>query len=120
MAINKKVSLNWKGEDYDILITMAVIDRIDDKVNIVQLVNQYHTGDIRLTKVARLIECLLVEAGAEVEEGEVFHALFGSGDIDMTAVNPMMTAIFSAIFPEPKKKRTSTKSRKRTRKGKST
>lgn len=120
MAINKQVSLKWKNETHNILITMEVIDRLDDAVNLVTIVKQYEDGDVRFTKVAKLIRALLNEAGVETDDGEVFHALFGSGDIKHSDLAPMMTAIFSAIFPEPKKKATSTKSKKLTGRAKKT
>ena len=116
MAIRKSIKLNWSGTDYKIIITMGVIDKIDDEINLVTLVSQYESGDIRLTKVARLIAILLNEGGADVEVDDVFHALFGSGDFEQSQVGDMLTGIFSAIFPEPKKKPITRSTKKKTKK----
>ena len=106
MSINKTIKLGWDGVEYSLKITMAVIDKIDDDVNLVKLVAEYEKGDARISKIARLLATLLNEAGATVTVEQVFHALFGSGEIDRNQIKLMMTGIFSAIFPQPKKKST--------------
>ncbi len=128
MSINKIINLGWDGEQYEVKITMGVIDKIDDEVNLVKLVADYENGDVRLTKVARLFAALLNEGGATeklldadgepvlgknkepvfipLEVDTVFHALFGTGQIKKEDIKLSMAAIFSAIFPSPKKKRT--------------
>lgn len=106
MAINKLVELAWDGKPYKVKITMAVIDKLDDEVNLAQMAIQNAAGDVRFTKVAKLFTVLLNEAGADVEYDDVFHALFGSGKIVQKEVQPMVAAIFTAIFPDTKKKST--------------
>ena len=115
MALRKELVLNWEGEKFKLLVTMSVIDKIEDSINIGRLLAQHATGDIRFSHVARFISLLLNEAGAEVTQEEVYAGMFTEGDITAANLHEFMGHVFEAFFPEPKKKEPTTiapKSRK--------
>lgn len=128
MAIRKTIKLNWKGDQYQTLITMDMIDRLEDHINLARMAGECATGDIRFSKVAFLMTLLLNEAGAKVNREEVFQSMFGGGDVSVHDVTDLLGQIFAAIFPEPKKKvespkpkrKASTSKKKATRGTKST
>lgn len=103
MALRKELVLNWAGKEVKILITMAVIDRIENHINLGVMVSRCSKGDIRFSHAAKLIALLLNEGGCKVTPDEVYDGMFGA-DVTIQQVGEMLSAIFTAIFPEPKKK----------------
>jgi hypothetical protein len=111
MAIRKELKLNWQGTEYKCLITMSVIDRIEDELNLILMMEQTRKGDVRFAKVARLFAILLNEAGADVTTDEVYHGMFdGGAQLDDVVV--LLSQVFTVIFPEPAKKPTPTATKK--------
>jgi hypothetical protein len=119
MALRKELVLTWQGDKFKLLVTMAVIDKVEDSINIGRLLAQHATGDVRFSHVARFLSILLNEAGAEVTQEEVYAGMFTDGDITAENLHTFMGNVFEAFFPEPKKKEpitTTTPKRKPTRK----
>lgn len=104
MAINKQITLNWKGVEYRPKITMEVIDRLEDRMNLLQMVQQVNAGDVRFSRVAILFAHLLNAAGADVTPDEIFQGMFGGDAVDEKDLGRVLGEVFSVIFPEPKKK----------------
>jgi hypothetical protein len=101
MSLRKKLELNWQGEEYSLLVTMEVIDRIDDKVNVGKLLYSEAVDDVRITKKAKLIATVLSEAGAEVSQEDVYNELMA---VDSAEVNALYSSVLWAMIPEQKKK----------------
>lgn len=117
MSLRKKLDLTWQGEKHSLLVTMEVIDRVEDRVNVGALLARFTQSDIRFSHVAKFVAVLLNEAGASVTQEEVYNGMFSGGDITPENIYPFMTNIFGAFFPEPKKKEPATvKKRTTTRK----
>ena len=72
MALRKELVLNWQDKPYKLMVTMAVIDKVEDSINIGRLLAQHATGDVRFSHVAKFMAILLNEAGAEVTQEEVY------------------------------------------------
>jgi hypothetical protein len=109
--MRKQIELTWQGKEYKPLITMEVIDRIEDTLNLSLMVSQQTNGDFRLSRVARLLSILINEAGGETTQKSVWDGMFGNGDISTADLVPLMATIWAAIYPESKKKdMTTTKS----------
>ena len=124
MSIRNAISIKWDGVGYNITVTMGVIDNIESAgVNLFDMAHANATGSIQPVQLAKLLCALLVEGGAiktvkrkdpitkrpknvdiPLPVDDVFNALFGSGELSRVDIQPMVNAIFSAIFPEPKKK----------------
>ena len=108
MALRKELILNWEGKPFKLMVTMQVIDKIEDSINIGRLLAQHATGDIRFSHVARFIALLLNEAGADVTQEDVYAGMFTDGDITAANLHEFMGNVFQAFFPEPKKKELTT------------
>lgn len=104
MAINKTIKLAWEGVEYDIHITMRVIDSIEEELNLMKVVEQCTTGDVRFSHAAKLIAILLRSAGCPVTQEDVFEGIFSEETIEPQEVIQLLWHILEAIFPEPKKK----------------
>lgn len=102
--MRKKLELSWYGKKYSLLVTMEVIDRVEDKINVGLLLARQTMGDVRMSHNAKFIAILLNEAGADVTQESVYEGLFSGGDITPENMIPFMSNIFSAFFPEQKKK----------------
>jgi len=113
MGLRKELVLNWQGEKYKLLVTMSVIDKLEDSINIGRLLAQHATGDIRFSHVARFVSLLLNQAGAEVTQEEVYSGMFTDGDITAANLHEFMGHVFEAFFPEPKKKEPTTTTQKK-------
>jgi len=116
MSINKTLKMSWEGTEYDISITMRLIDKIEEEINLMKMVERATTGDVRFSHAAKLIALLLQSAGCAVTTEEVFQGVFGDTDLPVDKIVGLLWEIFGVIFPEPKKKsEEKPKSLKRTR-----
>lgn len=106
MAINKRVELTWGEETCSVLVTMAVIERLEEHVNLVKMASDLSKGNTKLSQAARLISMLLDEGGIEASSDEIWEKIFSTKEIGSKDVIDMMTLILSAVFPDPKKKAT--------------
>lgn len=104
MSLRKQITLNWAGKEYSLLVTMEVIDRLEEHINLATMLARTARGDIRFSHAAKLIAALLRECGCQVTAEEVFSGLFSGGDVSAKSVGTTLGVIFSVIFPEPKKK----------------
>lgn len=105
-SVNKTLSLTWKGVEYNPVVTMRVIDRIEEELNLMQLVQRVTEGDVRFSHVAKLVSLLLQSAGCPASQEEVFEEMFGDGDVTPHEAVEFCWKVFAVIFPEPKKKST--------------
>jgi len=104
MAINKTITIGYGGKDYKLKMTMEVIDRLEEKLNLIQMANRLSKGDIRFSHAAKLVAAVLTEAGCEVTQEQVYSDMFGGQDIDPSIVMNVIANVLAAIFPEPRKK----------------
>lgn len=104
MALRAKLELNWEGKEYALVVTMSVIDRIEEKINIGKLLAQRTKGDIRFSHVANLVSIILNESGAKTTQESVYEGMFMGSEITPENVIPLLDDIFAAFFPTPKKK----------------
>ena len=99
-AINRAINITFKGKPYSIKMTMATIDAIEDKMNIVSFIQRLSSGDVRLSHAAKLFSIVLNEAGAETTQEEVYNEMFAGGDNSAHAVVEACGYIVSTIFPD--------------------
>ena len=104
MALRAKVELTWNGVAYPLLVTMEVIDRVDDKVNIGKLLLRNLSGDTRYSHSAKFLSLMLNEAGAKTTQEEVYEMMFASDGITLDDVAEFNELLLSACFFDTKKK----------------
>ena len=113
MTMRKPITLTWEDKDYTVVVTMDVIDRLEDHINLAIMVQRCSTGDLRLSHVSKLIWLLLVEAGAEdVTCDDIYTAMHGAGNLSAGKIGVLLREIFGVIFPQPRKKSDSTSTKK--------
>lgn len=104
MAINNTIELAWDGKSYPVLVTMGLIDLIEQDINLVQFMREVERSDLRTSKIAKLFSILLSSAGCEVSQEQVYEGMFGSGEVQPELVVVTLYQVFAAVFPEPPKK----------------
>lgn len=105
MAINRTITIEWDGKAYECRVTMVLIDRIEEELNLSKMLSTLSSGDIRFSHAAKLVAFLLRDAGAEVTQEEVYQGLFAGDDgLDSREIGAVIGEIMMAIFPEPPKK----------------
>lgn len=112
MTIRQAIELSWKDKQHKLLITMDVIDKLEDSINLMQLVHQAGKGDVRFSKVAKMFAVLLQCAGENVTQEEVFQAMFGGGQVGMADVIGVLEPVLTAIFPQQQSEKKSSAPRK--------
>jgi len=112
MALKKSITLKWADESYDVNVTMGLIDKVDEEINLYKLTMRMASGNIRFSHAAKLVQIVLNEGGCKASHEEVYEAMFSDGLTSMTDVIAMVGDILQALYPqrEPSKK----KSKKRT------
>jgi len=104
MAVKKSVEITWNGTSYMVPISMGLINQIEEHINLMIMMQNSMTGDIRFSQASLLISMLLTEGGCKITQDEVWQAMFGAGEMGAEEVAPLLFEIWSAIFPEPPKK----------------
>lgn len=99
-AIFREVTLGWKGEEYQIKPSMALLNRIEQKVSLAGLANGLAAGEPKLTHVATAVAIMLQSAGVSVSDEDVYVELMHG---DRGSVSAMAQAIVIAAFPETPK-----------------
>ncbi|OZI21719.1 hypothetical protein CAL18_12390 [Bordetella genomosp. 7] len=96
-AVFQEVTIGWKGVEYRIKPTLALLNRVEQKVSLSALAHSLGTGAPKLTHIASAIAVFLQAAGASVTEDDVYVELIHG---DQGAVTSMAHAIVIAAFPE--------------------
>lgn len=104
MSLRKPLTINWKGKVYSLVVTMEVIDRIENHISLITMVRRCAAGDVRMSHAAKLISLVLKEAGCDASQEEVYGDLFGGSEVSPAELRTLLNGIFSVIFPEQKKK----------------
>lgn len=121
MAINSKISLGWKGKEYKIKLTMDVIGQIEDH-NIHKINKMSMQGNPPMVLIAKLLAFMLNLAGESedpkrwihITDEEMYSAVhYGDDETSQKALVNMVTLIIMEIMPEPKKKPTIPKTKKK-------
>jgi hypothetical protein len=98
-GFGKTIILNWQGVEYDLLVNMRVIAKIENDVNLIKLAQDMASGDVKMSHIAVVFTHLLKAAGAQVSEDDVWQAMFGDGAADI--IHAASVAL-SCVFPEVK------------------
>tara|TARA_R110000787_G_scaffold286258_2_gene403883 strand:- start:458 stop:796 length:339 start_codon:yes stop_codon:yes gene_type:complete len=104
MGLRTKVELSWRGVEYPLLVTMEVIDRVDDKLNIGKLLTRYLANDVRHSHSAKFLSLMLNEAGAKTTQEEVHMEMFSSEGVTLSDVKEFNELLLGACFHDSKKK----------------
>lgn len=95
MSIKAPINLAWEGVNYKVIVDMALIERIDDELNILSLARMNKPEDVKLTKIAKLIYILLDSAGADVDAESVYQNMAIN-----TPDDESMFTVVGAILPK--------------------
>lgn len=116
MAIRKPIAINWEGVEYKIIVNMLLIERIDDEVGIIKIM-QNTADNPKIFVTAKLLYVLLNEAGLEIELEQVYDGL--GSDIKNKDLKAVMKEITPMLLPQFKgiaKKKAAPKKRRKPRK----
>ena len=100
MALKKKIVLKWLDKPYTIDITMGLIDKIDEELNLYKLTMRMASGNIRFSHAAKLVHILLKEGGCAATHEDVYTAMFQDGLSSMKDVIEMVGEILQAVYPQ--------------------
>jgi hypothetical protein len=89
------IRLSWAGREYTLPAgrVMAAIARVEDVITLVELRRYSERGTAPMAKLAMAYASVLREAGARVEDEEVYVGMFGpetSGAAVLTAINGLL------------------------------
>lgn len=111
-TIRKPIKINWKGEEFKIVVNMLLIERIDEEINILSLL-RIEPKKPPIVKICKLIYVLLDEAGAGVTLDDVWDGLGDNIEAKdlfavLSEITPMLLPNFNGLAKKkatPKKKR---------------
>ncbi len=118
MNINKTITLTWEGEDYPLIINMRHIDHIEASgINLLSMVRDTASGELKMSSGTKLIAVLLQIAGAldgsiEDAQEKVWAAMCEGGEVSIAQVIDVVSEILSVVFFRSKKKSTQKKPKK--------
>ena len=106
-GMRKTIALDWRGERFNLLVTMEVVDRLDEAVNLAVMASRVagQDGGIRWSHAAKLLAAVLTEAGARDATAEaVYTDIFESGVDGPRKAVALVSAILQTTFPDIVKK----------------
>jgi hypothetical protein len=110
MAILKTVDLTWHGQSYSVDVTMALINRIEDDVNLMKLAQRIGRNDPPLSHIAVVFSHLLKAAGCKEKASaeDVWTGMFSDGEASSAQdVIAAASLALRCVFPDVNIKRKS-------------
>ena len=101
-AVFNTVSVSWEGKAYEVKPTMALINKIEQRLPLVRLARELGQAEPPVSSLVYVITEMLRSVGVQVEEEEVYREIVTSEDPNL-GMN-LRLAVLAAIFPAPKKK----------------
>ena len=101
-AVFNTVEVSWEGKTYEVKPTMALINKIEQRLPLVRLVRELGQAEPPVSSLVYVIAEILRSVGVQVEEEEVYREIVTSEDPNL-GMN-LRLAVLAAIFPAPKKK----------------
>lgn len=99
MGMKKTIELAWQGKPYNVTINMELIDRIEDELNLAQMVAQAASGDTRMSKAAKLFAIMLQSAGCDVTQEDVYTGMYHSGaQVSKKQLDAALAEVFNVMF----------------------
>ena len=101
-AVFNTVEVSWEGKTYEVKPTMALINKIEQRLPLVRLARELGQAEPPVSSLVYVITEMLRSVGVQVEEEEVYREIVTSDDPQL-GMN-LRLAVLAAIFPAPKKK----------------
>lgn len=98
-AIFEPVTIGWDGKEYTITPTMALLNRVEQRVSISAMAHSMSIGEPRVTHIATAVSVFLQSVGVDVTDGQVYQEFIHADQADVMA---MCNAIVAAAFPARK------------------
>lgn len=100
--INREMTLAYKGESIDVVMTMGLINKIESAgVNVLQLAIDIEEGGIPpMSLIATMYAVILRQHGKPVSPDDVWQELNGSGTAEIVA---NARVLLSSMFPVTEK-----------------
>lgn len=98
-AIFEPVTIGWDGKEYTITPTMALLNRVEQRVSIAAMAHHMSIGEPRMSHIATAVSILLQSAGVNVTDAQVYQSLMHA---DQASAMDMCNAIVAAAFPARK------------------
>lgn len=102
MSLRKKLNLGWNGKEAELLVTLEIVSRIEQKVSPSWIQSQFAKGHPPLAETAKLLSLLLAEAGITATQDDIYYELHYSEDA--TALYALITDVLTSFIPQQKKK----------------
>ena len=116
MALQKTITLEWGDKSYITDVTMGLIDKIDEQLNLYKLTMRMANGNIRFSHAAHLVHIILKDGGCTASHEDVYTAMFQDGLASMTSVIEMVGEILQAVYPQQPESKKKPKKRASTKK----
>ena len=100
MIVFEPITLSWKGQEHEIKVNFALINRIESKVSLANLLTRVQSGDVPLSHLASLFAEMLKSVGVSTTAEQVYLEMYGGGDTDQQAVIQASIAALTACFPQ--------------------
>lgn len=97
---DKELSFEWQEQTYSVLVTMDLLDKIDEEFNIVNAVATLTTGDVKFTKVSRFVSFAIGLAGGDIATEEVYQQIFGKQEKNLSAALILCNKVLASCFPD--------------------
>lgn len=95
-----KTKLGWQGEQYELQMTMELVEELDEEVNVLATAIEIDKGGIpKITLVSKVYALLLQAAGADVSKEDVYKSIVKSPADSATLVASLRHAL-SLCFPD--------------------
>ena len=112
-SVFQELTLTWKGEEYKVKPTMALLNKVEQDVSLATLAYRSSKGDLPLSHLATALAAFLREAGCKVSPEEVYGEL---AQAEPEEIHAAVGAVIQAAFPQMGKPEAPAKPKQKARK----
>lgn len=109
--MRSKLKLGWDGKQYDLLVTMDIVEKIDEEFGLAQSYIKLASGQMRETQANKIICFALNLAGCDVTRDQLWESIYtGESEIEPQELMRAAMNIIIACYPvvegdQPKKRK---------------
>lgn len=113
MSVFREMTIQWDGDEYTVTPSMALMRRIEQNgISLTTMAMRTAKGDAPISHIAYVLQQLLAQAGASVEEDDVYAALITGSEKQATH---LVEVVLSAFAPSSGEGETKNRAARRAR-----
>ena len=97
---NRSLDMEWRGQKFSVLVTMDLLEEVDEKFNLVHTVAKMTMGDVKFIRLSRFLAFINMKAGGDISAETFYTDMFGKDESLVADALVLANKILAAFFPD--------------------